>query len=139
MIIIFNAVWFKILTRNQDASLTANVLFHMLFSKPRCLFSRHIYHTILVLTPLPQEPRHLKIEMLVLILPLSSVSVEAVGEYEQGVTALGQTFEHALLAFTLGVKQIIVVVNKMDHPSVEYRQSRFDEIRAEVQRSSGGF
>lgn len=36
------------------------------------------------------------------------------GEFEAGISKDGQTREHALLAFTLGVRQIIVAVNKMD-------------------------
>src|SRR5437868_9044993 len=38
----------------------------------------------------------------------------ATGEFEAGFSKEGQTREHALLAFTLGVKQMIVAVNKMD-------------------------
>merc|ERR1712169_171476 len=34
------------------------------------------------------------------------------GEFEAGISKNGQTREHALLAFTLGVKQMIVVGNK---------------------------
>jgi elongation factor 1-alpha len=36
------------------------------------------------------------------------------GEFEAGISKEGQTREHALLAFTLGVKQMIVCANKMD-------------------------
>jgi elongation factor 1-alpha len=36
------------------------------------------------------------------------------GEFENGISKDGQTREHALLSFTMGVKQIIVCVNKMD-------------------------
>ena len=36
------------------------------------------------------------------------------GEFEAGISKDGQTREHALLAYTLGVKQMIVAVNKMD-------------------------
>ena len=54
------------------------------------------------------------------------------GEFEAGISTEGQTREHALLAYTLGVKQMIVAVNKMDAPSVEYSEERFMEIRGEV-------
>lgn len=52
----------------------------------------------------------------------------AKGEYEAGVSRSGQTREHALLAYTLGVKQIIVCVNKMDLTEPPYSQRRFDEV-----------
>lgn len=55
------------------------------------------------------------------------------GEFEAGIAKDGQTREHALLAYTLGVKQMIVCVNKMDNPSVKYSQSRFNEISKEVE------
>jgi len=35
-----------------------------------------------------------------------------VGEFEAGISKEGQTREHALLAYTLGVKQMIVCLNK---------------------------
>ena len=35
------------------------------------------------------------------------------GEFEAGISKDGQTREHALLAYTLGVKQLIVAINKM--------------------------
>eukprot|EP00927_Polykrikos_kofoidii_P051215 TRINITY_DN45000_c0_g1_i1.p1 TRINITY_DN45000_c0_g1~~TRINITY_DN45000_c0_g1_i1.p1 ORF type:complete len:660 (-),score=197.66 TRINITY_DN45000_c0_g1_i1:228-2045(-) len=50
------------------------------------------------------------------------------GEFETGFERGGQTREHALLAKTLGVEKLCVTVNKMDDPSVEWEQSRFDEI-----------
>jgi len=56
------------------------------------------------------------------------------GEFEAGIGKNGQTREHALLAFTLGVKQMIVVVNKMDVPSggKKYNETRYNEIVTEV-------
>merc|ERR1711915_527027 len=55
-----------------------------------------------------------------------------VGEFEAGISKNGQTREHALLAFTLGVKQLIVGVNKMDSTEPPYSEKRFQEICTEV-------
>jgi elongation factor 1-alpha len=55
-----------------------------------------------------------------------------VGEFEAGISKDGQTREHALLAYTLGVKQLIVAVNKMDSTEPKYSNARFDEIKKEV-------
>ena len=54
------------------------------------------------------------------------------GEFEAGISKDGQTREHALLAFTLGVKQMIVCCNKMDEKSVNYSEERYLEIKKEV-------
>merc|ERR1712003_335172 len=54
------------------------------------------------------------------------------GGFEAGISENGQTREHALLAFTLGVKQMIVCVNKMDEKTVAYSEARFKEIKKEV-------
>lgn len=54
-----------------------------------------------------------------------------VGEFEAGISKDGQTREHALLAFTLGVRQLIVAINKMD--SVKWDEKRFEEIVKETQ------
>ncbi|KAG0731913.1 hypothetical protein G6F16_014101 [Rhizopus arrhizus] len=52
------------------------------------------------------------------------------GEFEAGISKDGQTREHALLAFTLGVRQLIVAVNKMD--TTKWSEARFNEIVKEV-------
>merc|ERR1711887_222862 len=54
------------------------------------------------------------------------------GEFEAGISKNGQTREHALLAYTLGVKQLIVAVNKMDNTEPPYSETRFREIEKEV-------
>merc|ERR1719282_1511222 len=54
------------------------------------------------------------------------------GEFEAGISKNGQTREHALLAYTLGVKQLIVACNKMDSTEPPYSQARFEEIQKEV-------
>jgi elongation factor 1-alpha len=53
-----------------------------------------------------------------------------VGEFEAGISKDGQTREHALLAYTLGVKQLIVAINKMD--TTKWSESRYDEIVKET-------
>jgi len=55
-----------------------------------------------------------------------------VGEFEAGISKDGQTREHALLAYTLGVKQLIIGVNKMDSTAPAYSGARFGEIEKEV-------
>ena len=49
-----------------------------------------------------------------------------VGKFEYGFSDLGKTREHALLAQTMAVKQMVIVVNKMDAKSVNYSQERFE-------------
>ncbi|ORM39468.1 Elongation factor 1-alpha [Babesia sp. Xinjiang] len=53
------------------------------------------------------------------------------GGFEAAFSKEGQTREHALLAFTLGVKQIICAINKMD--KCDYKEDRYSEIQKEVQ------
>ncbi|KAI5965347.1 SUP35 [Candida pseudojiufengensis] len=54
------------------------------------------------------------------------------GEYETGFEKGGQTREHALLAKTQGVNKIIVVVNKMDDPTVNWSQDRYNECTTKL-------
>lgn len=54
------------------------------------------------------------------------------GEFEAGISKNGQTREHALLAYTLGVKQLICCINKMDDKSVNYGEGRYNEIKTEM-------
>jgi len=54
------------------------------------------------------------------------------GEFEAGISKEGQTREHALLSFTLGVKQMIVCCNKIDEKSMNYSEERYNEIKKEV-------
>jgi len=49
------------------------------------------------------------------------------GEFETGFERGGQTREHALLAKTLGVRYLVVVINKMDDTTVQWSKERFDE------------
>merc|ERR1712087_983801 len=47
------------------------------------------------------------------------------GEFEAGFSSEGQTREHALLAQTMGVREMICAINKMDDPSVQYSEKRY--------------
>ncbi|XP_047948248.1 eukaryotic peptide chain release factor GTP-binding subunit ERF3A isoform X2 [Salvia hispanica] len=62
------------------------------------------------------------------------------GEFETGYERGGQTREHVQLAKTLGVSKLLVVVNKMDEPTVKWSKERFDEIESKMSlflKSSG--
>ena len=54
------------------------------------------------------------------------------GGFEAGFSTDGQTREHALLAKTMGVTEMVVCCNKMDDPSVNWKQERYDEIVGEL-------
>ena len=56
------------------------------------------------------------------------------GEFEAGIGPGGQTREHAFLAFTLGVRQMVVAVNKMDDATVNWSEERYNEVKNEVSR-----
>jgi elongation factor 1-alpha len=53
-------------------------------------------------------------------------------EFEAGLAPEGQTYEHALLAHTLGIRRIVVCVNKMDDSVVNYSEERFMEVKSHV-------
>jgi elongation factor 1-alpha len=52
------------------------------------------------------------------------------GEFEAGIIAGGMTREESLVAYTNGVRQFIVLINKMD--TVDYSLERFNEVKSEV-------
>jgi len=54
------------------------------------------------------------------------------GEFETGFERGGQTREHAMLAKTSGVRQLVIIINKMDDPSIinadqTWSKERYDE------------
>lgn len=53
-------------------------------------------------------------------------------EFEAGFSRGGQTREHALICRTAGVRKIVVAINKMDDPTVNWSQARYDSIVNEV-------
>ncbi|XBI29183.1 hypothetical protein VPH35_053225 [Triticum aestivum] len=54
------------------------------------------------------------------------------GGFEAGISNDVQTREHALLAFTLGVRQMICCCNKIDATTPKYSRARYFEIVNEV-------
>jgi len=54
------------------------------------------------------------------------------GGFEAGIAKDGSTKEHMTLCNTLGVKKLIVCVNKMDATEPAYSKARFDEIKSEI-------
>ncbi len=60
------------------------------------------------------------------------------GEFEAGMSAEGQTREHLILAKTMGIDQIIVAINKMDAPDVNYSQKRYQQIVAILKKFMKG-
>ncbi|SPQ26860.1 125503c8-c9c1-4dff-b4b9-69b73ec698fc [Thermothielavioides terrestris] len=56
------------------------------------------------------------------------------GEYETGFEKGGQTREHAMLAKTQGVNKLVVVINKMDDPTVNWSKERYIECTTKLQQ-----
>lgn len=54
------------------------------------------------------------------------------GEYETGFEKGGQTREHAMLAKTQGVNKLVVVINKMDDPTVNWSEKRYLECTTKL-------
>lgn len=54
------------------------------------------------------------------------------GEFETGFDRGGQTREHVMLAKTTGVKHLIILVNKMDDPTVNWDERRYSQIQEEL-------
>lgn len=59
------------------------------------------------------------------------------GEFEAGISKDGQTREHALLSYTLGVRQLIVAVNKVRLLSY-YSDGHHQVVRRPFQRNCQG-
>lgn len=54
------------------------------------------------------------------------------GEFEAGIGTGGQTVEHAYLAKTLGISQVIVAINKMDDDTVKFSEERYNDVKKEI-------
>lgn len=75
--------------------------------------------------------RHFLKNMILGTYQLTAVLIVAanVGLFKASISKIGQTCEHALPAYPLVVKQLIVSVNKMDSPESPFKQ---EEIIKEV-------
>lgn len=74
-------------------------------------------------------------DVAVLMVPADGNFVTAIqkGDHKQAQVQ-GQTRQHCLLLNLLGVKQLIICVNKMDDKVADYKEERFEEIKKEMQR-----
>jgi elongation factor 1-alpha len=61
------------------------------------------------------------------------------GEFEAGMGRFGQTKEQATIAFSMGVKQLIVGINKIDTCNTLWAQDRYEEIKTELSSFLGHF
>ncbi len=52
----------------------------------------------------------------------------------EGDGVMAQTREHAFLTRTLGVQQLIIIINKMDAVQPAYNEKRFNEVKEEVNK-----
>lgn len=64
-------------------------------------------------------------------IPILVVSARR-GEFETGFEKGGQTREHASLVKIIGLRRLIVAINKMDDSTVNWSKERFDEIVSKV-------
>ncbi|KAG8504980.1 Elongation factor 1-alpha 1, partial [Galemys pyrenaicus] len=65
------------------------------------------------------------------------VMAAGIGEFEASISKNGQTHKHALLAYIVDVKQLIVCVNKMDSTEQPYSQKRYEDIVRAVIKKIG--
>jgi elongation factor 1-alpha len=74
-------------------------------------------------------------DVAVLMVPADGSFIVAIqkGDHKEGQVQ-GQTRQHCLLLNLLGVKQLIICVNKMDDKVADYKEERFEEIKKEMQR-----
>ena len=52
------------------------------------------------------------------------------GKFEAGISKDDQTCKHALLAYTFGIRQLIIAINKMD--TTKWSEDRYNEITKET-------
>jgi len=75
-------------------------------------------------------------DVALLIVPANKGGFEvsiAKGNHKKGEIQ-GQTRQHARLCHLIGIEQMVVGVNKMDDPSVNYSEEQLKEIQSEVDK-----
>ncbi|OMJ68244.1 hypothetical protein SteCoe_34374 [Stentor coeruleus] len=53
----------------------------------------------------------------------------AQGEFESSMSSWGHTKDHAFISFSLGIRQIVVCVSKMDHQTCDWSENRYNTIK----------
>eukprot|EP01083_Nonionella_stella_P066251 174269_1 len=53
-------------------------------------------------------------------------------EFEESMKPNGQTVQHLIISHALGIQQMVVCVNKMDDPSVDYKEDVFNEVKSKL-------
>jgi hypothetical protein len=56
------------------------------------------------------------------------------GRLEEGLAKRGQTREHALLAYVMGVRHVVVTVTQLDKLPLPFSKQRFEECKVEAAR-----
>lgn len=67
----------------------------------------------------------------------ADIAVLVVPAMQEDLESEGQLREHTLLAYTLGLRQLVVCVNKMDTEAVSYSEDNFDSTCSLVRQKLG--
>ena len=59
------------------------------------------------------------------------------GEFEAGMSPEGQTREHIMLAYTMGITQMVVAITKMDITEPPWSKERYEQIVNELKKFMG--
>ena len=59
------------------------------------------------------------------------------GEFEAGMSPEGQTREHIMLAYTMGINQMVVAITKMDITEPPWSKERYEQIVKDLKKFMG--
>ncbi len=54
------------------------------------------------------------------------------GEFEASISVHGQAYEQVIVAYAMGVKQVVVAINKMDLMHAQYSETRYAECKNQL-------